>query len=341
MPEIIGVEVTTVADDEVVLHYVDDGKSIPKSFVELPSDSDIEIDSLRIRTLLRPPGELLCKFATVNDLHLGELTAGLIEGISEIKGMSSSNEEMPYTKLMSKQAVEEISQINPAVVLAKGDLTSSASDSEFNEFMNLYKTAFQDRLYFTMGNHDAKLEANFSCESVQCIDISGLRILLIDTSIKERYNGQISNANLDAISDLSQQSKTPVLIFGHHNIWNPSSRVRPESYFGVNPTDSEKFVTLMADIDNIKGYFAGHTHRNRVRRFESTDDKPYVEVAALKDFPGSWAEYRVYEGGVLQIHRRLSSEACLSWSDRCRNLYGGRYAQYSFGEIEDRCFRVF
>ena len=36
----------------------------------------------------------------------------------------------------------------------------------------------------------------------------------------------------------------------------------------------------------IVGYFAGHTHRNRVRRFAATGDVPWVEVACVKDYPG-------------------------------------------------------
>ena len=47
-----------------------------------------------------------------------------------------------------------------------------------------------------------------------------------------------------------------------------------------------------------------------------TGDVPFVEVACVKDYPGSWAEYRVFEGGVLQVHRRLSSPAALAWSER-------------------------
>jgi predicted phosphodiesterase len=341
MPEIVGVEVTTVSDDEIVLHYVDEGKSRVKRYEGLRSDSEIEIGLLKIKTFPKPPGELLCRFATVNDVHIGEKTAGLIEGFSEIEGISSEPGEIPYPTLMSMGAVDEISHIKPEVVLAKGDLTSGALDSEFNEFKDIFGGAFNDRLFITIGNHDAKSTSNFSCEVVQVINIPGLKIVLIDTSITDQYNGQIKDSTIDAIDEIAHESQTPVLIFGHHNIWNPSSRVRPETYFGVNPTDSEKFVSLMGNNVKIKGYFAGHTHRNRVRRFDQSMGKPYVEVAALKDFPGSWAEYKVYEGGVLQVHRRLSSIKCLDWSDRCRNLYGGRYAQYSFGELEDRCFRVF
>ena len=35
----------------------------------------------------------------------------------------------------------------------------------------------------------------------------------------------------------------------------------------------------------------------------------------MKDFPGSWAEYRVFEGGILQVHHRISTPDALAWTD--------------------------
>src|ERR1051325_274791 len=36
-----------------------------------------------LRTLVPPPGELLCRFVTVNDLHIGERRFGLLRTMSE------------------------------------------------------------------------------------------------------------------------------------------------------------------------------------------------------------------------------------------------------------------
>ena len=116
-----------------------------------------------------------------------------------------------------------------------------------------------------------------------------------------------------------------MLVFGHHHAWNPDSSERPEAYFGINPDDSERLVEVVARRPRIVGYFAGHTHRNRVRRFSATGDVPWVEVACVKDFPGAWAEYRVFEGGILQVFRRISSPEALAWSEKTRDMYGGLY----------------
>ena len=86
-------------------------------------------------------------------------------------------------------------------------------------------------------------------------------------------------------------------------------------YFGIDPDDSEAFVAVVARRENIAGYFAGHTHRNRVRRFAAARNVPFVEVACTKDYPGAWAEYRVYEGGYTQVVRRVTAPDAFDWAE--------------------------
>ena len=64
-------------------------------------------------------------------------------------------------------------------------------------------------------------------------------------------------------------STKPVLVFGHHHPWDPSSHERNDHYFGINPDDSEALCAVIGRCESIAGYFAGHTHRNRVRRFDA------------------------------------------------------------------------
>jgi len=89
----------------------------------------------------------------------------------------------------------------------------------------------------------------------------------------------------------------------------------------------------------VLAYTAGHTHRHRVRHMPRSGI-PTIEIGCVKDFPGSWAEYRVYEGGVMQVVHRVSSPEALAWSERCRHLYedfGTDYESYAMGTLEDRC----
>ena len=76
-------------------------------------------------------------------------------------------------------------------------------------------------------------------------------------------------------------------MFGHHHLVGP--RRRPPlgaTYFGINPDDSEALRRVVRRRENIVGYFAGHTHRNRVRRFAAARDVPFVEVGVHEGLPG-------------------------------------------------------
>ncbi len=107
------------------------------------------------------------------------------------------------------------------------------------------------------------------------------------------------------------------------------------------PGDSEQLLDVFARRPRLVGYFAGHTRRNRVIRIGVTGNRPWAEIACVKDFPGSWAEYRVFEGGMLQVRRRVSGPAALAWTNRTRSMYRPLdYTEYAFGSLADRCFQV-
>jgi hypothetical protein len=172
------------------------------------------------------------------------------------------------------------------------------------------------------------------------VTLLGVTLAVIDTSVPGKASGGVAVETLDWLDQLAADADSPVLVFGHHHPWNPDSSERPEAYFGINPDDSDRLVEVVARRPRIAGYFAGHTHRNRVRRFSATGPVPWVEVACVKDFPGAWAEYRVYEGGILQVFRRISAPEALAWSEKTRDMYGGIYGDYAFGALDERCFAI-
>jgi 3',5'-cyclic-AMP phosphodiesterase len=329
------VDLTTVADDEAVIH---DGSAV-RSHRDLEPDHDYELDGVTFRTLARPPGAELCRFATVNDVHFGEVECGIIEGLEMGPTFRVADGEEPYPVTMNRGAIAEMAAIDPAAVVVKGDLTAEGTVEEYHAFRQAYD-AFGDRLHHVRGNHDAYHGATFASDAPFSVELPGVRLAVIDTAIPARASGRVTAETLAWLGDLAAGSDRPVLVFGHHQVWSPASRQRPPDYFGVNPDDSEALIALVAGSPTIRGYFAGHTHRNRVRRFEATGDRPWVEVACVKDFPGSWAEYRVFEGGILQIHRRISTPEALAWTERTRGMFAGTYSDYAFGALSDRCFAI-
>jgi 3',5'-cyclic AMP phosphodiesterase CpdA len=288
-------------------------------------------------TLPRPPGKLLSVVATVNDVHFGETECGLIEELDVGPVLSVEPGERPYPETMNEAAIEEIRHLDPVAVVAKGDLTTHGSGAEYQAFLDRYSGAFGERLHHVRGNHDAKDET-FADTAVQEVTLAGATLAILDTSIPHRSSGRVTAEQLDWLDELGGRADRPVIVFGHHHPWDPASAQRPDDYFGINPDDSERLIAVLARHPVVAGYFAGHTHRNRVRYFAEIPDVPIVEVASVKDFPGSWAEYRIFEGGILQIHRRISSRQALDWTDRTRAMFHGLYAEYSFGTLADRCF---
>lgn len=329
-------DLTTLADDEAVLH---DGTTVHHHHGLAP-DTAYDLDGHTFRTLPRQEGERLATFCTVNDVHFGETECGVLNGIDDYPIYTTAPGHEPYPELMNRCAIAEMRAVEPATVVVKGDLTAMGTRAEYQAFLDAYGPAFGERLVHVRGNHDAYHGETFADDAPRAVDLPGVTLAVIDTSIPGKASGGVSTDTLAWLDQLAADADRPVLVFGHHHPWDPASADRPEAYFGINPDDSERLVEVVARRPRIAGYFAGHTHRNRVRRFAATGDVPWVEVACVKDFPGAWAEYRVHEGGILQVFRRISAPEALAWSEKTRDLYAGLYQQYAFGRLADRCFPI-
>jgi hypothetical protein len=195
-------------------------------------------------------------------------------------------------------------------------------------------------MHHVRGNHDTMAGETYAAGPSR-VDLPGATVALLDTVVPGIDGGSLDDEQLAWLEDIAAEADQPVVVMSHHYPWSPASRSRPEAYFGIDPDASERLIEVIARHPAIIGSFAGHSHRNRVRHFEATGDVPYVEVACVKDFPGTWAEYRVHEGGVFQLHHRISTPDALAWSERCRVLYrdfGVDYVPLALGPLDHRCF---
>ncbi|HZU72960.1 MAG TPA: metallophosphoesterase [Acidimicrobiales bacterium] len=355
-----GPEVTTVGYDEVVIHTPagPDGSggwrpAEAHRFADLAPDTEHRLMGLTVRTLPRPPGELLAVVATLNDLHFGETRAGHIEGSDVGPVLSSGPGEAPYPLTMNGAAAADIAALDRCLptgllgaVVAKGDLTDAGARADLDAFEACYR-AFGDRLHAIPGNHDVAggpVEFGpgpFGRRPPFEVVLDGVILALLDTTIAGWPTGRVSPEQIEWLDELGARADRPVLVLGHHHAWDPGYSNRSPTYYGINPEDSEALVAVVARRPRLAGYFAGHTHRNRVRQFGPTGAFPWVEVASVKEFPGCWAEYRIHEGGAVQILRRLDAPEALEWSERTRALYHGHYTAYAFGASPaDRCFPI-
>ena len=198
----------------------------------------------------------------MNDVHFGEVEAGRIDDHEIGPVQRPEPGEPPFPETMNRAAVAEMVEADLAAVIVKGDLTAYGTDAEFEAFERCYRPAFGDRLAVVRGNHDAYL-AQTVYAGDRRIDLPGVTVALIDTTIPEHTTGRITAETLAFLDDVAQGADRPVMVMGHHQQWVGGNRAA--DYFGINPDDSEALTELIARRPSIVAYTAGHTHRHRVR----------------------------------------------------------------------------
>ena len=330
----MAVELTTVTDASATFH---DGTTV-EHVVGLEPDAEHERHGITFRTLPTPPGPLRCRIGTVNDVHFGETEAGRIDDNPLGPVRRSGPDEPPYPETMNHAAVEEMAAAGLAAVVVKGDLSTDGTAEEFGAFEACYRAPFGDRLHVARGNHDA-YRGQDDYAGDEWIDLPGVAVALLDTAVPTQSSGHLTSEQIDWLDAGAAASTVPVLVMGHHQQWVSGERA-PE-YFGIDPDASDALTAVMLRRPAIVAYAAGHTHRHRVRLAGGVI--PSIEVGCVKDFPGTWAEYRVHDGGILQVVHRISTPAALAWSEQCRTLYsdfGLDYARYAMGTLAERCFPI-
>jgi 3',5'-cyclic AMP phosphodiesterase CpdA len=239
---------------------------------------------------------------------------------------------------MGQGAVAEIAQLDPDAVLVKGDLTDRGLPEQYAAFLDTFGV-LGPRMRHVRGNHDAMNDPTLAVEGAPyAVELPGVTLAVVDTTAPGHVGGALSAEQIDWLDDLGASASTPVLVFGHHPVWDLDT-VRPvDPHYVIAREGSAALIEVVKRRERIAGYFAGHTHTNRVRRYERARNMPFVEVACGKDYPGAWAEYRVFEGGYTQVVRRISTPDALAWSERCRHMIQGIYRDLVLGTIDDRCF---
>jgi predicted phosphodiesterase len=332
-PQHPSAELTTVGHDIAVVHRGGEARR----YDGLADDTDHTIDGVSFRTLAHPGGALLARIATVNDLHFGELECGRIDDHPDGPIQRVAEGETPYPDLMNRGAADEIDAAGVDAVIVKGDLTADGTDDEFAAFDACYGR-FGDSLHVVRGNHDS-YRGQDRHTGDRWIELEGVAIALLDTVIPRATTGRLSPDQLDWLDTLAAGADRPVLVMGHHQQWIEGAR--SDDYFGLHPDSSDALAAVIERRQAIVAYSAGHTHRHRVRR--TAAGVASIEVGCVKDFPGTWAEYHVFEGGLLQVVHRISTPDALAWSERCRHLYrdfGIDYADYALGPLDHRCFAI-
>lgn len=296
----------------------------------------------RVTTLNPPPGRLLARFATINDIHLGDRRFGGFHTIDDLSPLPEGWE--PFPLRCARAAIEEAAAWGAELLVVKGDLTRESEPVEFHEAGRLLASS-PIPVATVLGNHDVRagvdgrgLLAEHGIdvpEGAWSRDLPGLRIVAGHTPVPRHHRGQVTTEQRAELIRLVTEGDGPVFVAIHHQLqltrW-------PHHYPpGVPEPDARLFLEELAAAQPAAMVASGHTHRNRRHRFGPLT---MVEVGSTKDYPGQWAGYAVHEGGIRQVVRRTAAPSVLGWTEASALALGGLWGHWSVGTLADRCFTL-
>jgi hypothetical protein len=83
-------------------------------------------------------------------------------------------------------------------------------------------------------------------------------------------------------------------------------------------------------------HHSGHTHRNKRTASAIAPGVDFLEVAAIKEYPGGYTLLRLYEGGYLANFYKSTGPLACEWSHVSSEEYLGLYPAYTLGSLADR-----
>ena len=144
---------------------------------------------------------------------------------------------------------------------------------------------------------------------------------------------------LEETLEETRELDIPTLLLTHHQPVPPEFRNTFTNRIGILSEHSLRLFDLIGKHPQVKAVLIGHTHQNRVRRYPAAGAVPFVEINCVKDYPGGFGHYRLYDDGSFrQEVRRTSSDRALAHSTRCAGFFKGGYRRFALGSLAERSF---
>ncbi|WP_245713554.1 metallophosphoesterase family protein [Nocardia vaccinii] len=316
----------------------------------------------RFTTLVPPPGRLLRTVALSNDVHFGEQTAGLITngyppGVQQEPGLP------PYPELMLTAMLGDLRRPDRGAnhLLLAGDLTAEATPGQTRSVRTyLDRWGRSERDWFAVrGNHD---RPHVGADYAECPPVADaahhdcwgesfgargrltehrmgeLRVLGLDTTRLDAAGGAIDPDQLAHLREvLRADPDRPTLVFGHHPVTLDSalSNINGPD-FVLNRSDAATLQNLYRSAPGVFLHHAGHTHRNRRTVPDIPLSVEFLEVGAVKEYPGGYSLMRLHEGGYTVNFYKTRTPDARRWSTRSRAEFLGLAPEYTLGTTTDR-----
>lgn len=312
-----------------------------------------------VTTLPATEASQVGSFASLNDLHFGEARFGGSpsddgEFGDEAPGypaVRETDDEQPYWLVMNEDAVADINAAGVDAVVIKGDIADRGQREQFEIAARTF-SRFEMPHHAFLGNHDhygllrgEEVDGYAllgQAPAPRSIDLGGWRLLLLDTVEPGEHHGIFPDARMRWLEEALEETRElaiPTLLFMHHQPVPPEHRNTFTNRIGILSEHSLRLFDLIGKNPQISAVLIGHTHQNRVRRYPTAGSVPFVEINCVKDYPGGFAHYRLYDDGSFrQEVRRTSSERALAHSTRCSGFFKGGYRHFALGSLAERSF---
>jgi 3',5'-cyclic AMP phosphodiesterase CpdA len=230
------------------------------------------------------------------------------------------------------------------LIVAKGDLTRLGVPAEVYQAVDVLLSASVP-VEVILGNHDIRggidAAAMISACGLQTStaararDLPGARLILGHSPLPDRHAGAITATQAAELARLAGEAAGPAVLALHH----PPRRWPVQTYYppAIAWRDTTRLVKGLAAANPATLMLAGHTHRNR--RY-LVGGLTVAEVGSTKDYPGQWAGYSVYEGGIRQAVFRVAEPSAVAWTEMTGRALGGVWGWWSPGLLSDRCWTL-
>lgn len=293
---------------------------------------------LKARTLTPPPGEILCRVATVSDLHIGSTRWGFLHTMVDLSAQSE-----PSPTRCARGAISEAVAWGADHLVIKGDAAHHRRVDHFVALGALLDDFADLPMTLIPGNHDVDGISSIAVptsigkralpmtRTVAIEDLPGLRVVAVDTSIEHRGIGTLATNGAAAI-DAVGSADGAALVLLHHQL----QRHRYPTHHppGIAKMEGLEFTRALGRANPDSWVSSGHTHRNRAR---AAGPVQITEVASTRDWPGVWAGYEVREGGITQTVRRVEANNAITWHEYSRGAVWGLWSAWAPGPLHQRC----
>jgi 3',5'-cyclic-AMP phosphodiesterase len=173
---------------------------------------------------------------------------------------------------------------------------------------------------------------------VTTTEFRGLRLVGLDTTTLNQPGGAIGAEQWADLDDaLRPRRHQPTLVFGHHPVTDESaSTTLAGPSFDLDRADALRLQELYARTPGVFLHHSGHTHRNKRTTSPISPGVDFLEVAAVKEYPGGYTLLRLYEDGYMANFYKSSGPLAREWSQTSSAEYLGLYPAFMLGSLTDR-----